>query len=487
MRKTPFFLALFLGALSQAGSPTPAAALDGVRVGDCWTDESGVNHCGGSSSGSSSSDYGWTYTYGYTDGSASSSSGSSWADRAEARRLQQELAAEAAVQNEAVRINQLGIDAAKRGDWAAALQYYEQAHAAYPSDPVIADNVRSARGTNFNEEANAAYDQGDYARAVEFYRKALELKPESTVIRENLAAAENQLQHQQKLAAAEQRSGEELVAASQRLKEKFSSVPDKFASAPTRPDHGLAFKGDASRPAPNTTVPASDGLSFKGVGLPVPPAGSGLVPAKPVEPSDTSGSAWEQLKSAWSWGHRASDAPSNEAASDAARQQWDTKDAGVVDLRDRTSDTVRPAQVQTAPTPIPLPPPSDEDWLKARASAVPKLEPEDLLPAPVQATRLPEFDPTLPVAPATAPPNTAQAPDMSRMLEYEPPQAPLNAQTWETIKQDPEVRRAIETRDHLVRSGATPQARREAEAKIDHAIRIKREIMHYESRTREGS
>jgi tetratricopeptide (TPR) repeat protein len=336
---------------------SPAHALDGVRAGDCYTTEDGVNHCGGSGSGSS--DYGWTYTYGYTDGSAQSS-GPTWADRAEARRLQQEAEAIAAVQREAVRLNELGVEASNRNDWRTALSYYEQAHATNPSDPVIANNVRSARGTGFNEEANQAYERGDYAAAVDGYTRALELKPDSQVIRDNLADAQNQLQIKESQAAAERKNQEDLAQAGQKMKEKLSgfslSAPQNTAQA--APTSGLSFKGAA----------AENKLS-----------------------------AWDQLKNAWAKGKEAKNGVTEEDASMKAREGFDTSknpqtsadvDSSVVDLRDKSgvvnTDVLKfKSAAPTAPKP--------------KATQIPEFDPTlDPTPLPVKG---PEFDPSLDVTP----------------------------------------------------------------------------------------
>ena len=282
---------------------SPAFAMDGVRAGDCWTDYDGTNHCGDSSSSSST---GYVYTYGYTNGTQSS--GPSWADRAEARRLQQEANALAAVQQEAVRLNQIGIDYANKGDWQNALSYYEQAHATNPSDPVIANNVQMARGTGFNEAGIAAYTREDYAAAVEAYQQALNLKPDSQVIRDNLADAQNQLQIKESQAAAERKNQEDLAQAGQKMKEGLSgfSLSAPQNTAQTAPASGLSFKGAAAENKP---------------------------------------SAWDQLKNAWTKGKEAKSGVTDEDASMKAREGVDTSknrqtnaavDSSVVDLRDKS-------------------------------------------------------------------------------------------------------------------------------------------------------
>ncbi len=354
MRPSPIllFATLSLTLLS------PAFALDGVRAGDCYTTADGVNHCG-ESSGSSSS--GYVYTYGYTNGYQSS--GPTWADRAEARRMQQEANALAAVQQEAVRLNQIGIDYANKGDWQNALSYYEQAHATNPSDPVIANNVQMARGTGFNEAGIAAYTREDYAAAVEAYQQALNLKPDSQVIRDNLADAQEQLRIQQERAQAERKSQEDLAQAGQRMKEKLSGF---------------------SLSAPQNTVqtaPAS-GLSFKGA-------------APENKPS-----AWDQLKNAWTKGKEAKSGVTEEDASMKARKGFDTSknpqtsaavDSSVVDLRDK-SGLVNTDVLKFKPA-APVAP-------KPKATQIPEFDPTlDTTPLPVKG---PEFDPTLDVTPNPA-------------------------------------------------------------------------------------
>ncbi|HXV18919.1 MAG TPA: hypothetical protein VD883_02450 [Candidatus Omnitrophota bacterium] len=361
----PIRVALFFAALSLAFL-SPSFALDGVRAGDCYTTEDGVNHCGGSSSGSS--DYGWTYTYGYTNGTQSSSS--TWADRAEARRLQEEAEAIAAVQREAVRLNELGVEASNRNDWRTALSYYEQAHATNPSDPVIANNVRSARGTGLNEEANQAYERGDFAAAVEGYTQALELKPESQVIRDNLADARNQLQIKEAQAAAERKNQEDLAQAGHKMKEKLSgfslSAPQNTAQA--APAGGLSFKGAAPENKP---------------------------------------SAWDQLKNAWAKSKEAKNGVTPEDASMKAREGFDTStnpqtsvvvDSSVVDLRDKPDALNTPVLQFKSATPV---------TSKPKATIIPVFDPTlDPTPLPVKG---PEFDPTLDVTPLPASQNISEA------------------------------------------------------------------------------
>lgn len=363
---------------------SPALALDGVRAGDCYTTEDGVNHCGGSSSGSS--DYGWTYTYGYTNGTQSSSS--TWADRAEARRLQEEAEAIAAVQREAVRLNELGVEASNRNDWRTALSYYEQAHATNPSDPVIANNVQSAKGTGLNEEANQAYERGDYAAAVEGYTQALALKPDSQVIRDNLADAQNQLQIKESQAAADRKNKEDLAQAGQKMKEKLSGF-------------------SLSAPQNTAPTPTASGLSFKGAA------------------SENKPSAWDQLKNAWTKGNEAKSGVTAEDASMKAREGFDTSknpqtsvvvDSSVVDLRDKPDALNTPVLQFKSATPV---------TPKPKATIIPVFDPTlDTTPLPVKG---PEFDPTLDVTPLPASkPKATQIPEFDPTLDVTPLPASQN-------------------------------------------------------------
>lgn len=81
----------------------------------------------------------------------------------------------------------VGGDAAvERGDYAYAADFYALAHAADPSY----DRARRAHGSALNELGLSAYERYEYASALLYFERAFDVKPESDVIRDNLASAQ---------------------------------------------------------------------------------------------------------------------------------------------------------------------------------------------------------------------------------------------------------------------------------------------------------
>ena len=255
----------------------PAGALDGGRVGDCWTDYDGTNHCGESSGGayqrsttyddsytssaSSDSGYGWTYTYGYTNSASRVSAAASWAERVEAARERREMEAEAQRQREAVRLNDIGNDFFKKEDFAHAIDYYQKALSIRPADGQITANLRKAKGSLLNLEGNEYYDASYFEKAVESYEEALAFKPDSQVIRENLEQARNLLANQKSWETARERGRAEIAAAKERIVDRLEEFSKKFA-APAVGGSGLSFKGSDGA----VVSGSSSGLQFKEAG-----------------------------------------------------------------------------------------------------------------------------------------------------------------------------------------------------------------------------
>lgn len=303
--------------------PSLAQALEGSRAGDCWTDESGVNHCGDSGS-SSDSGYGWQYTYGYTQNTQSS--GPSYQERVEAAQLRREMEAQAQIQREAVRLNQIGIDYANKGDWANAVNYYQQANATNPSDPVIANNLRTARGSEWNAAGIVYYTQGDYEKAAEAYQKALELKPESEVIRQNLEEARQRVEIKRQEEAEAQRRREALAAADASIKQKLSGYSAAIQKPAAASSSGLSFKGGAENKSGMVVV----GQGTKNDDALSPFAFKNMKPERRVleaAPSEkgSNPSILDQLKSMWQSDKNAKGASSAERASQGMRTGFDSE------------------------------------------------------------------------------------------------------------------------------------------------------------------
>lgn len=459
-------LAALAAACGLAWSPS-VCALEGTRVGDCWTDNDGTNHCGDSGSSSSGSSYGWTYTYGYTGASAQAYD--DWAARMqaarEARQLRAEYEAQQAVRRQALQLNDLGIQASKNGDFAQAADYYERAHNIDPSDPVILDNLNSARGSQHNEDGNRLYEAGDFEAAAKAYERALELKPQSDVIRGNLEDARRQLEYQREAAAKRDAAQEQMRKAKGRIQSQLSAFQSEL-SAPPVPGGGLSFKGGEGAGGQGRPGGDDDGLhplAFKNMKPPQP-----ALEQEESRPSGGSRGAWEQLKSVWFHGRQAVRAQSDEEASAQARAGFDTSgvpgsavDPGAAtDVPGIRGDAPIPASGPAAPAePLRF---KTAAPAGAGASSVPEFDPE-LSVQPDPAGPGPQFDPELaatilndPKARLTLAPEFD--PELAESIRYPDPSAPeaassrdryvpLSEENWEIIKKDPEVRDALTARD----------------------------------------
>lgn len=249
MKRSVFCLAVICQIV--LGPALLVFAEDGVRMGNTWTDAAGNNYEGDPTPASS----------------APSSAPSYYIPTWEERRENNRLRAEAKRQAQATKINDQGVEYAKKGDYKKALEYYEKAAAIDPTNAVIQNNVLSSKGTALNEEGLQYYTAGNYQMAADSYRRALELKPDSDVIRQNLADAEQQLGYQQEWQRKENVKQAEMGAAGDKIKGMLTDLSQDLKK-PTTQSSGLSFK---SAEAPKTgyegdhQIAHKDELAFKGL------------------------------------------------------------------------------------------------------------------------------------------------------------------------------------------------------------------------------
>ena len=102
-------------------------------------------------------------------------------------------------------LNEFGVAASRKGQWAAALNAYKQALALSPNDPVIRQNERVAEkalGVATNNAGVPLENSGDLAGAAEDFRRALALDPTDATISGNLARVLSELKDRQQTDAA---------------------------------------------------------------------------------------------------------------------------------------------------------------------------------------------------------------------------------------------------------------------------------------------
>lgn len=338
---------------------TPLFALDGERVGSSWTDWDGTNYEGDAPSGGSS-DYGWQYTYGYVNGEGSSSnSRSTWADRQEINRLNEE----ARIQQQATQINDQGVEYAKQGNYQKALESYQAALALNPADSIIQNNVRQMQATVINEEANQYYNDGNYQMAVDAYRRALEIKPESEVIQQNLEGAQWQLSYQRDYEGKQALKKAEMTAAGSKIQGMLTDLSQSIK--PKARSSGLSFKStDPGGEAP--TIAGKEELAFKGMEARKPP-----LEARGPAPVEESKTVKGQLNSVEFHSQAASRMGSYEGMKENAAIGFDTKGIAGDDLP--TSTMVRVPEVRGAAVGEVLPPPVAAE---KRTAAIEKYETE---------------------------------------------------------------------------------------------------------------
>lgn len=296
-----------------------ASAEDGVRMGTTWTDAAGNNYEGDPTPASSAPSSGPSYYI------------PTWEERRENNRLR----AEAKRQAQATKINDQGVEYAKKGDYKKALEFYEKAAAIDPTNAVIQNNILSSKGTALNEEGLQYYTAGNYQMAADSYRRALELKPDSDVIRQNLADAERELSYQQEWQRKEDLKKAEMGVAGDKIKGMLTTLSQDLKK-PTAQPSGLSFK---PAEAPKTgyegdhQIARKDELAFKGMEVrkpaleavaPVPIEGSKTVLGQAKSAEFHSGVAaksgsYEGMKGNSAIGFDTKGVPGDELASPAVR------------------------------------------------------------------------------------------------------------------------------------------------------------------------
>jgi hypothetical protein len=118
--------------------------------------------------------------------------------------------------NEGVHAYNAGIDASRRGDYAAALAYYQQALAILPRDRDCLTAIPRTRGL-------MAYKSKDYATALEYYQQAQAIAPHDKHLLNALAATQGMMAAQQGEAAWKRN---DIAAALAFYRQAFSYDPD---------------------------------------------------------------------------------------------------------------------------------------------------------------------------------------------------------------------------------------------------------------------
>ena len=88
-----------------------------------------------------------------------------------------------------------GVMAYKKGDYAAALDYYQQALAFQPRDKSLLNSVASIHGMMAAQQGDAAWNRKDFAAALAFYQQAFAYYPDNAW-RDNIANARRALDNQ---------------------------------------------------------------------------------------------------------------------------------------------------------------------------------------------------------------------------------------------------------------------------------------------------
>lgn len=148
--------------------------------------------------------------------------------------------------------NQQGIDAEKRGDWLAAIGFFQSALQNSPDDPVIRANLATAE----NNQGVSLWTKGDMAGAVAFLQNAGRENPNEPLYRTSLATAQQILKQQQD--EAERKRLDEIAAAN--IQQTIQGVTEKMKSTAV-PSGGLDF--DNQNPGnPSPSGGGGDGLGF---------------------------------------------------------------------------------------------------------------------------------------------------------------------------------------------------------------------------------
>jgi len=182
-----------------------------------------------------------------------------------------------------------GMMAYKSKDYATALQYYQQALAIAPHDKHLLSAVATTQGVMAAQQGEAAWKRNDIAAALAFYRQAFSYDPDPTW-RDNIAIAQKELQRLEGNKSRQAQTAQSLSALAE------MATVGAGSSAPS----ALDFKTGDTRPA---------GLgSNAGIfGTPGNPANPRL-DHSPSAPGVSVNSATDHLTSAVNSGATANDA-----------------------------------------------------------------------------------------------------------------------------------------------------------------------------------
>jgi len=139
----------------------------------------------------------------------------------------------------ATALNEQGLAAAEKNDWATAVADFQQALQNTPNDPVLLRNLAIMQG----HEGQDAYNNGDYTAALNFLQQALANDPPGDAsnqsMRDSLAAAQNRIADAQR--EQEQRAKDKITAGA--MQQDIQTLAKTLTAAPST--GGLDF-GDGS-------------------------------------------------------------------------------------------------------------------------------------------------------------------------------------------------------------------------------------------------
>jgi tetratricopeptide (TPR) repeat protein len=194
--------------------PPPAFSF-GVRVGDCWTDNNGVNHCGGGDPSPGPVVDPWPRGGDPTP----------TPKPVVPRKTPAELKSERA-QN----IYQKGYNLYQLGNYRAAEGYIVQALKMDPD----ADNIRKAYCAVKNVIGNQHFDQKNYAKALAYYHAGQSACPSNLTFQQNIDAAHKNMQWLDKRKKYD--AAQNTFKTQQKISiERINNVLDDFAASHASP------------------------------------------------------------------------------------------------------------------------------------------------------------------------------------------------------------------------------------------------------------
>jgi len=146
---------------------------------------------------------------------------------------QQAAARIAAQHNQAHDLNDAGVRYSNSGDYAKALECYQQAAALWPENVTIQNNLRKAEQGVLNDEGKKCWKNHDWAKAAEHFRQALSKWPDNQTVKDNLQRAEGAVQ-------GEERQRQE-VAAAQNMSAALREAAKDIGTSSSPSSGGLTF------------------------------------------------------------------------------------------------------------------------------------------------------------------------------------------------------------------------------------------------------